>query len=68
MSQESVEKFLGRLITDDNFRRQATASLERAALQAGLIMSAAEITALQRLDLDLLAALADSVDDSVLRS
>ncbi|QWV93956.1 hypothetical protein KP004_01830 [Geomonas oryzisoli] len=68
MSQESVEKFLGRLVTDGNFRRVAAASFEHAALQAGLTMSQAEIAALQRVDLDLLAALADSVDDSILRS
>jgi hypothetical protein len=43
MSQEAVEKLLGRLITDKQFRRLAVDSLETSSHQAGYSLTPAEL-------------------------
>lgn len=43
MSQEAVEKVLGRLITDERFRRLAFVSLESASLREGYQLTPAEL-------------------------
>ena len=43
MSQEAVERVLGRLITDERFRRAVGDSLEAACLQQGYSLSHAEL-------------------------
>ena len=48
MSQEAVERVLGRLITDERFRRQAATSLEAASLEEGYRLSPAELLLLSK--------------------
>jgi hypothetical protein len=62
MSQEAVERLLGRLITDERFRRLAVDSLEETSLQEGYRLSPAELQLLSGLDLQCLKALADRLN------
>ena len=43
MSQESVERFLGRAITDERFRDRAMASFEQCCLSEGYTISESEL-------------------------
>lgn len=49
MSQEAVEQVLGRLITDERFRRLAADSLEAACLQEGYRLIPSELRLLSGL-------------------
>jgi len=44
MAQDSVEKIIGRLITDDSFRQRAMLSLQRGCLEEGYVLSKEEET------------------------
>ena len=68
MSQEAVESFLGRIITDNDFRRHAVVSLEHACAKVGLKLSTEEISLLKILDFPLFSLIAESVDDALRRS
>jgi hypothetical protein len=50
MSQEAVEQALGRLITDEHFRRLAADSLEAACLREGYRLIPSELQLLSSLD------------------
>ena len=67
MSQESVEKFLGRLITDDDFRELAKNSVAKASIEYGYTLTAAEQKILQSLDFDSFIFLASSIDRGIKR-
>lgn len=67
MSQESVEKFLGRAITDDRFRERARKSLEKCCLCEGYAISQAEQASLEKLDFGLLNSLAAQLDAAIRR-
>jgi len=43
MSQEAVERLLGRLLTDDTFRKRAKESIEGITLEAGYDLNAGEL-------------------------
>lgn len=51
MSQEAVEQVLGRMITDERFRRFATDSLEEACRQEGYRLLPAEMRLLSGLEM-----------------
>jgi hypothetical protein len=68
MSQESVERFLGRLITDDDFRKSAEASIINTCIEYGIMLSGEEQRIIQGIDLDKFISLADSVDGNIKRS
>lgn len=68
MSQNAIESFLGRVITDKQFRQLAMVSPEYACSNAGLAISSLEKVCLQALDLSLLDSMADSIDCSIRRS
>lgn len=68
MSQNEVERFLGRIITDADFRAQAERSVERACYSKGFALSAVELSLLSRLDLQLFQQLSETIDDSIRRS
>ena len=68
MSQEAVERLLGRLITDERFRTQATASLEKASLQKGYRLSQAELLLLSGLELQCFSELAHRLNPSLCRA
>ncbi|MBL0225150.1 MAG: hypothetical protein IPQ16_06105 [Geobacteraceae bacterium] len=62
MSQDAVERVLGRLITDERFRTRVIDSLEVASLQEGYLLTKAEqhlLSGLKMHDITELAALLD---------
>lgn len=67
MSQIEVERFLGRIITDETFRAMAAGSLKRACYSNGFSLSVAEMSFLQNIDYSLVSLLADTIDDCIKR-
>jgi hypothetical protein len=67
MSQESVEKVLGRLLTDDIFRSRARESLDRACREEGYLLSDEEARMVGRLDLLQIDSVAGSLDSGLKR-
>lgn len=68
MSQAAVESFLGRIITDASFSVQAAHSLESTCRNAGLTVSAEELSYLKIIDFAQFRKVADSLDDAIKRS
>lgn len=69
MSQEMVERLLGRLITDERFRRAAKESLETACMQGGYRLTTAELLLLSSsLELQRIAELAEHLDSGLCRA
>lgn len=68
MSQEAVERLLGRLITDERFRRLAAESLEAACQQEGYRLSPTELLLLSRLEQQHISGLADRLDSGLCRA
>jgi hypothetical protein len=67
MSQEMVEKLLGRLLTDDHFRHRAVQSLAQSCREEGFFLSCEELDAIRREDLLLLGRVAMRLDKSIRR-
>ena len=68
MSQEAVERFLGRVITDERFRKQAMSALEQSCLSEGYALSPTETAFLAKLDFRLLGFVATTLHDSIRRN
>lgn len=69
MSQEAVEQVLGRLITDERFRRLAVASLESASLREGYQLTPVELLLLSNsLELPGITELANRLSPSLRRA
>jgi hypothetical protein len=68
MSQNEVERFLGRIITDADFRAHAEKCLEGACYSHGYALSAVELSFLSRLDFLSFQQLSETIDDSIRRS
>ncbi|NVN99769.1 MAG: hypothetical protein HXX17_10625 [Geobacteraceae bacterium] len=51
MSQEAVERVLGRMITDEKFRHIAADSLETVCFQEGYLLSRVELSMISGLNL-----------------
>lgn len=68
MSQRAVEHCIGRLITDDQFRRLAGTSLAQACVQAGLELTPVEIELLSLLNLDAFAQMSRCLDPGLHRT
>ena len=51
MSQEAVERLLGRLLTDDVFRKQAKGSFKRTSREAGFDLNTVELDAISHNDI-----------------
>lgn len=68
MSQRNVEQVIGRLVTDEGFRRRFAAD-PRAAIQelieSGLHFNVCEVRALIALDLDGVARFAEAIHPSI---
>ena len=65
MSQRSVERVIGRLVTDESFRRRFTADpgvALRELAASGLDLNPCEVVALASIDPRLVARLADAID------
>lgn len=67
MTQDCVERVLGKLLTDEAFRNRFFAEPMEACRDAGLSLSPVELEALQRLSRDELARLGDDVDARISR-
>lgn len=68
MSQDAVERVLGRLITDEQFRRLATESLEAASMLEGYRLSPEELLLLSGLELQGITALAGQLNPALCRA
>jgi Ribosomally synthesized peptide prototyped by Frankia Franean1_4349. len=65
MSQRSVERVIGRLVTDEGFRRRFAAQPEtvlQEAMGCGLELTACEVQALSGIDRQSLQRFADAID------
>lgn len=67
MSQEMVEKLLGRLLTDDQFRRRSIQSLAESCREEGFSLSCEELEAIRQEDLVLLEWVAIRLDKNIRR-
>lgn len=67
MSQVEVERFLGRLITDAEFRASAVRSLASACYGEGIAISAEEMAILSNIDFTQFGPVAETLDDSIRR-
>jgi hypothetical protein len=67
MSQAAVEKALGKLITDECFRRRFIQDPATASFNAGLELSRAELDALSRLPDKAMARFSACLDDRIRR-
>jgi hypothetical protein len=67
MSQQAVERAIGKLATDESFRTAFVADAARASLDAGLRLSATEIAALLRIPTTALERFAARLDDCICR-
>jgi hypothetical protein len=68
MSQECVELFLGRIITDDAFRRMAMGSMPLAAAANDFKFTRQEIEALMLIDSNIVEMLSRELDKSIKRN
>ncbi len=68
MSQEAVERILGRMITDERFHSQTTDSLEAACLQEGYRLTQAELRMLSQLDPGRIKEFAGWIDPGLCRA
>jgi hypothetical protein len=65
MSQRSVERVIGRLVTDEGFRRrfaEAPESALRETIGCGLELTACEMQALVAIDARVVARFAEAID------
>lgn len=68
MSQRAVEHLIGRLITDDQFRRKASTSLAVACCEVGLELTPGEMVLLSHLELGCFSDLSRSLDPGLRRT
>jgi hypothetical protein len=68
MSQATVERTLGKLITDDVFRERFFTDPAVVSFHAGLELTSAELDALSRLPKKALTRLSRLVDDRICRA
>lgn len=68
MAQDSVERFLGRLITDDDFRELAESSFERACMEEGFVFTKEEHRVIRVMDFHKFAEMDEALDSGIKRS
>ena len=67
MSQESVELFLGRIITDDAFRRMAMGSMQLAIAGNDFTFTREELEALMLIDWNIIELVSRELDKAIKR-
>ena len=67
MSQEAVERFLGRLLTDDTFRKRADRSIEALCRAEGFSLNESELGAISHNDIVRLDLVSHQLDRSIKR-
>jgi len=68
MSQRAVERLIGRLITDDQFRRKACSSLSAACCEVGLELTPGEMALLSRMEFTCFTDLSRRLDPGLRRT
>lgn len=68
MSQDAVERVLGRLITDERFRRAVGDSLEAACVREGYSLSSSELRFLSELGLKEISVVAARINPGLCRA
>lgn len=67
MTQQAVERALGKLLTDENFRERFFENPEAASWEAGLALSSIELEALSQVPRSALVRLHDELDKRISR-
>lgn len=67
MTQQAVERALGKLLTDEAFRERFFTNPERASWEAGFALSPTELEALMRLSPEALARFSEDLDKRISR-
>jgi hypothetical protein len=67
MPQDSVERLLGRLITDDNFRKTANQKFSQTCYEYGFDLTEQEQSLIQKIDFNAFNRLAEILDNGIRR-
>lgn len=68
MCQDSVERLLGRLLTDANFRNDATTSLANVCHREGYDLTEGELNLVERINIRTLESVASRLDPGLCRA
>ena len=68
MGQQAVERALGKVVTDETFRKRFFAKSETASWEAGVQLSPTELDALSKLPHDALIRLGEVLDKRISRA
>jgi len=67
MSQIEVERFLGRILTDSDFRARAACSPNSACIGEGIALSLVEFSCLRQINYLMFSHVAETLDDAISR-
>ena len=67
MSQDAVEKVLGRMLTDDQFRRRVSQDLVVACQEKGYLLDDEELALVGKFDVTSLSTAAEILDGGIKR-
>jgi predicted restriction endonuclease len=67
MAQDSVERLLGRMITDDAFRKAVKKDFKAVCFSEGFNLNASEMAILSKINFDKFSQLAKTIDDDIRR-
>ena len=67
MSQDAVEKVLGRMLTDDQFRRRASQDLVAVCREKGYLLDDEELALIGKFDVTSLSTAAEILDGGIKR-
>lgn len=67
MSQGTIEQVLGRMLTDDRFRRRAILSLEETVQKEGYNLRRRELQSIKQVDMHRLETVAHDMDMALKR-
>lgn len=68
MSQQDIECFLGRLLTDDSFRERAITAFQQLCFEEGFRFTEEEAAAILQMELNLFAGWSQEIDPRIRRS
>ncbi len=68
MAQDSVERLLGRLITDEDFRKAAIERFDNACFEQGFELTDSERRLVRRIDFNVFSRMTDIIDSRIIRN